>query len=292
MSSTPRHQAHSCAIGHRYRLAVNAFDRIASLLVALLMLVGAVVAGLTVMFLFRTFSPASNDTAVYISPAVSQVPSAVAEKVELAKLEETPDDLPLQLQDTLKQLSDAISTRTALLSTESLERVADSTQGTQNSALSYHCVAAEAYMPVHELRFDPMSDADYARMIDYFDGELAVLDRRNNKIYYAKHLTKSSPTIREGTPAAENKQARYRLLSAGTLQQIEVRMARKAGIMRPDAIILVFYSEQAADEFLAKEQAHLRKNGYDRLEDVARTVFQVTRVGQNFEITIEHQTYL
>ncbi|WP_425399119.1 hypothetical protein [Aeoliella sp.] len=291
MSTTP--PTLSSETGHRYRLQVNAYDRVSSLLVALLVLMAATVSALVVVFLFRQFSPevGREQTTTFGPPVTAELPNGYAEDIEPAGAEDAPEDLPPQLQETLQQLTQAVYSKTAVLAADIPS--GDTTAGRGPKVGNKHPTGSDHIgpMPIQELRYDPKSDLDYAQMIDFFGGELAVLDRRANKLYYAEDLSNQSPTIREGTPEEENKANRYRLLSSGELRKLEQRLATKLGIMHRDAIILVFFPEETANQFFREEAAAMRKNGYEKLEDVERTVFRVTRKGDKFEIAVEEQTY-
>ncbi|WP_425399118.1 hypothetical protein [Aeoliella sp.] len=294
MSTTPQHQARPSAVGRRYRLEVNAFDRVSSLLVSLLVLIGTTVAVMLIVFLFRRFSPETEQPMLQRIPKMrGEPPKGYEEDIEPPGLEDAPTDVPPQLQDTLKELTNAITSKTAMLSNEVFQSdAAQSGYGTGKGHKDYDGTGGEGgNMPLQELRFDPADDADYARMIDHFGGELAVLDRRNNKVYYAKNLAQAKPTVREGTPEAENKAQRYRLLAGGVLSEIELRLARKAGIMKAGAIILVFYPEETANKFFVAEEKMMFKNGVKELEAVDRTVFRITKEGRDYEISVEDQKY-
>lgn len=294
MSIAPHHQAQSRAAGRRYRLEVNAFDRVSSLLVALLVLIGTTVAVMVVVFLFRRFSPETEQPLLTRVPKMrGEPPKGYEEDIEPPGLEDAPTDAPPQLQDTLKELTNAITSKTAMLSNEVFQSDAsEAGYGTGKGHKDYDGTGGEGgNMPIQELRFDPASDLDYARMIDSLGGELAVLDRRSNKVFYAKNLAQAKPTTREGTPEAENKANRYRLLSGGLLSKIELRLARKAGIMKAGGIILVFYPEETANKFFVAEEQMMFKNGVKALEDVDRTVFRITKEGREYKISVEDQKY-
>lgn len=278
--------------GRRYRLGVNAYDRVSSLLVALLVLIGTTVLVLLIVFLFRRFSP---DT---VPPTLNRIykprgepPKGYEDDIEPPGLEDAPKDLPPQLQDTLKELTNAISSKTAMLATESFSADQAAGYGTGKGNKNYDGdgTGEGGNDPPKELRYEAQSDLDYAQMIDFFGGELAVLDTRENKVYYAKNLAQGSPTVREGKPGDD--QRFYFRATGPPLAPIEVRLARRAGIMKPNAYIVVFYPEEVAADLYAKEEAAMRENGYKALEDIDRTVFRVRKEGRNYAFNVEDQTY-
>ena len=114
----------------RYRLSVSAYDRTASLLVALLILVGLLVLGLVIVY----FSLQLVDTSVTVpvSLAASRPASAamgVARDVEPPGLEEAPELTDPQLPETLSVIADAVASRQALLSNEALRADLEAGQG-------------------------------------------------------------------------------------------------------------------------------------------------------------------
>lgn len=292
MSTASDGKPNPAAAGRRYRLGVNAFDRVSSLLVALLLLIGTTVAVLVIVFLFRRFSPD------IVPPKLDRIykprgepPKGYAEDLDPPGLEDAPQDIEPQLQDTLKELTNAISSKTAMLSNENFSADQAAGQGSGQGHKDYDGDGSGegGNDPPKELRFEAASDLDYARMIDSFGGELAVLDTRANRVYYAKNLAQAKPTTREGDPGDDK---RFYFRSTGPpLAPIEVKLARKAGIMRASAYIVVFYPDEVAAELYAKEEAMMRKNGREALEDVDRTVFRVNKEGRDFVFSVEDQTY-
>lgn len=292
MSTATDSKPNPAAAGPRYRLGVNAYDRVSSLLVALLVLIGTTVAVLLIVFLFRRFSPdVVPPTLERIYKPRGEPPKGYEDDIEPPGLEDAPKDLPPQLQDTLKELTNAITSKTAMLSNEnfSADQAAGYGTGKGNKNYDGDGSGEGGNDPPKELRFEASSDIDYARMIDYFEGELAVLDTRENKVYYATNLAQAKPTTREGAPGDDK---RFYFRATGPpLAPIEVKLARKAGIMRPNAYIVVFYPDKVAQDIYAKEEAIMRKNGRKALEDIDRTVFRVNKEGRAYEFTVEDQTY-
>ncbi len=292
MSTAADGKPNPATAGRRYRLGVNAFDRVASLLVALLLLIGTTVAVLVIVFLFRRFSPD------IVPPKLDRIykprgepPKGYAEDLDPPGLEDAPKDIEPQLQDTLKELTNAISTKTAMLSNENFSADQAAGQGSGQGHKDYDGDGSGegGNDPPKELRFEASSDLDYARMIDFFGGELAVLDTRANRVYYAKNLAQAKPATREGNPGDDK---RFYFRSTGPpLAPIEVKLARKAGIMKANAYIVVFYPDEVAADLYAQEEAMMRKNGREALEDVDRTVFRVNKEGRDYVFNVEDQTY-
>lgn len=275
----------------RYRLEVNSFDRVSSLLVSLLVLVGVTVAVLFIIFLFRRFSPDEAPALLIpISKARGEPVKGYEDEIQPPGLEDAPSDLPPELQDTLKELTNAISNKTAILAKENFSADSVAGQGGGPGNREYDGDGGEGgNAPIKELRFEARSDDDYAAMIDYFGGELAVLDIKANKIRYAKKLGQPKPDTRIGEPGEEK---RFAFRATGQpLAPIEVRLARKAGIMRAPSILVVYYPDEVTQQIYALEQAEMRKAGKTTLEEVDRTIYRVERDGRTYKFNVEEQTY-
>lgn len=291
MSTAAKTTSSAAAADRHYRLEVNAYDRVSSLLVALLLMIGVTVTVMVIIFLFRRFSPETDQTTIIpIAKPRGEPPKGYEDDIEPPGLEDAPKDLPPQLQDTLKELTNAISSKTAVLANETFQADQAAGYGTGKGNKNYDGDGGGGGNdPPKELRYEALSDADYAQMIDFFGGELAVLDPRSNKIYYAKNLSQAQPTLREGPPGDD--QRFYFRATGPPLAPIELRLARKFGIMKAGGFIVVFYPDEIANDIYSKEQAVMRKNGYKVLEDIDRTVFRVTKEGRKYEFSVEDQTY-
>jgi hypothetical protein len=278
----------------RYGLGTSRYEHVASMLVALLLLIGTTVGVMIFVFLVRRYSPEIDQVTIIPRPLRrGDPPKGYADDIEPPGLETAPQDLPPQLQETLRELTNAISSKTAMLSTESFQAAEATGYGTGQGNKNYDGDGSGegGNDPPKELRFEPTSDLDYAQMIDFFGAELAVADPKSKKWYYAKNLSQARPTVREGSHVDEKKLNRFNFLSSGILQSAEVRLARKAGIMKAGGIVLVFYPDEIANDIYTKEQAMMRKNGYDQLEDIDRTIFRVKKEGRTYVFSVEDQKY-
>src|SRR3990172_6054884 len=96
----------------KYELRVNWYDRVSSLLVALLAICGATVAALVIVYFARRLS--ASQVAIPIQPvnaASRPAHAAIGLKRDLEPpgIEEVPELIEPQLQDTLSALSTAVS---------------------------------------------------------------------------------------------------------------------------------------------------------------------------------------
>jgi hypothetical protein len=141
--------------------------------------------------------------------------------------------------------------------------------------------------PDREIRFEPKNLLEYARFLDFFGIELGVLGR-DNKIHYAYNLSQEAPSVRSGEPGDE---LRFYMNSArGRFAALDRRLAARAKIADQGRIILQFYPEESYALVLRLENEQAVSAGREPI-DVRRTVFQATRTGNQFELSVLEQSY-
>lgn len=273
----------------RYDLRVNTYDRVSSLLVALLFIVGATVVGLIIVYFARRLIDAQ--VAIPITPVSAGRPADAAmglkRDLEPPGIEEIPELIEPKLQDTLSALSVAVTAKTALLSDEDIdsEHEMGHGRGYGDNRRSGYGDGVGYDEPRREIRFEPDNLQHYARFLDFFGIELGVLGRDNN-VYYASGFSREKPTIRVGQPAQE--QRLYMNPADNQFAALDRQLAAMAGIADKGEIILQFYPPQTQSILFALEQ----KRAGDRTpEQIRHTVFRVLPKGDRFEFTVEEQSY-
>ena len=276
-----------------YRLPVNAFDRVSSGLVAMLVLIGTAVAVLLVFFLFRGEEPVAERFPPTDFRTTSAQSSSQTNDLAAPGQEEVPPSQQPQLKEKLQQLTNVAATAAASHSGDQATTGGDGGTGDPRGPYDRVGPTAGEYDPPKELRYDASSVTDYASMVDYFGGELAVAVPKEGKVYYAKNLASDSPTVREGSALDENKANRFRFMSQGNnpLAQLEVELARKAGIMKSGAFIVVFYPEEFYTALYAMERLEMQRSGHESVDQIERTVIRVNREGSQYVPSVEKQTY-
>lgn len=272
-----------------YRLAVNSFDRISSLLVSLLIMIGAAVVALVIVYFARRLT--AGQVAIPVKPVdVASRPADAAfglkRDLEPPGIEDAPELDEPKLHDTLNSVANAVSQRVAILSDENLDADSQPARGKGLGDERMPGIGGEGdllYEPQRQIRFEPQSNQEYARWLDFFGIELGVLGR-DNQIYYAYNLSQAKPDVRNGKPPQET---RLYMNSAGTpLAILDNRLARKAGIARHGSIVLQFYPPEAQAILFGLEQ---QAAGDRKLDVIRRTVFRVNRKGKTFEFSVDEQ---
>ena len=193
-----------------YQLTVNSYDRTASLIVALLVLVGCTVLGMAVVFFtgkfVRTIEPIPVVPVEATSPNANQ---GLAEEPDPPGIEDAPDLSEPQLQDTLDSIAEAI-TKEVLLSDEMIDAEKEAGKG---KGLGDARMAGPGGDGVVErvprwqrwkIRFEPDSARDFAEWLDYHKIEIGVLGR-DNLVHYAYDLSGAAPKIKQASPREETR---------------------------------------------------------------------------------------
>jgi hypothetical protein len=274
----------------KYELRVNWYDRVSSLLVSLLVIIGVIVAGLVIVYLTRRWSVTQRAVPIQPVNAASRPADAamgLKRDLEPPGIEEVPELIEPQLQDTLSALSTAISARSALLSDEEIDSEMDPGHGSGFGDNRKAGIGGEGSSdePGREIRFEPDSLQHYARWLDFFGIELGVLGR-DNKIYYAYNLSREKPDVRLGEPSQE--QRLYMNPTDSQFAAFDRQLAAKAGIAEQGNIILQFYPQRTQDILFGLEQQHADGRSP---EQIRHTIFRVTPVGNEFKFSIEEQSY-
>jgi len=275
----------------KYRLRVNAYDRVSSWLVSLLIISMLTVAGLLIVYFTRQFIVASKAIPVTPVEAARQpadVMMGLKQDPEPPGIEEAPDLLEPQLQDTLSAVADAVASRTALLSDESIDASASTAHGSGLGDVRQAGLDSQGESrrePSREIRFEPENLRQYAEFLDYFRIELGVLGR-DNQIHYAYNLAKQVPDVRVGEPGGEDRL--YMNSALGRFAALDRRLAKNAGITDRGQIILQFYPPETQAILYDLER---REAAGRRPEEIRRTIFRVAPKGDEFEFSVDQQYY-
>jgi hypothetical protein len=273
-----------------YALQVNLFDRISSLLVALLVIGTLAVSGLLIVYLTRQLI--DNQKAIPFQPvsaAGRPADAALGLKRDLEPpgIEEVPELIEPQLQDTLSAVSTAISAKTALLSDDDIDSEMETGRGSGygDNRRTGTGTGSGPDEPRREIRFEPASLRQYAQWLDFFGIELGMLGR-DNKVYYAYNLSHDQPSVRVGDPAED--QRLYMNPTNSEFAALDRRLAAKAGIADKGEIILQFFPPETQAILYGLEQ---KRAGGRKPEQIRHTIFRVTAVADRFEFSVEEQSY-
>ena len=263
-----------------YALRVNSYDRASSVLISLLIMVGATFVGLVIIFF--TSSVISVQTAIPVTP-VDAAPAAQGLANDSSPgVENAPEELELELQETLNIMDGLVAAQLALFDADSNPNAsAPKGDGLGDSRATGEGYGTGRDEPQREIRFEPDSLEEYAVWFDKTGMELGVLGS-DNQVYYAKGLSTADPVVRVGAPEEETRL--YFNSTGGPLGPLDRQLARKAGISNRGAIVLQFCSAETAQILLGLEQQSAQGK---TTEQIRRTVFRVERRGTEYGFKVE-----
>lgn len=265
------------------------YDRVASLLIALLLLIGSLVAIMFVLWLSSQILAQPRAVPVTLVPRGDGAGISDTETHDPNVIEpglEFEDDEPTFLE-SLESVDNIISDNAALFSEPSPQDDSLLTPGGKigDGRTKGDGVGLAGRVRRWEIRFDQGITIDqYAKMLDYFKIELGVL-KPGGKVVYVSRLSDAKPTVREGDSIAEQ---RYYLtwLKSGT-DDADGMLLDKAGVARQGRLIIKFLPPDL-EARLEKMEADYAKN---RLSNVKASFFRVQPNGNDYRFNLYYQVY-
>jgi len=280
-------------------LTVSAYDRAASWLIALLILIGLAV-GL-MLFVWFTSKIFVHPKAVAVT--IQQVgggsetgvigeskqidspnPQQVAQETDLREPE---------FQQALETVTATVASRKAQLADPSLTDPLEAkgggrSQGTGSQVGRGSGDGPPGYPPAQrwEIRFAEGSTLEeYAKALDFFKIELGVVGA-TNQIVYVTNLAKSTPDQRTGGRDKEDRL--YMSWRQGKLQEADRELASRAGLSAQGKVIVQFYPAEVEQQLLVLEKKFANRDA----SQIRRTRFGVRKAGAGFEFYVVDQTPL
>jgi len=281
----------------RYQLTVNSYDRTATLILALLAIVGfAVLCLLVIYFAKKTFPSIEPIPIVHQEATSRNANQGLADEPDPPGAEDAPELTDPQLQDTLDTLTSAVSINEVMLSDEIIE--AEDVAGRGKGLGDQRPVGAGGDGVVErvprwerwKIRFEPESAGDFARWLDYHKIEIGVLGR-DNFVHYARNLSSGAPEVLQLPPKQETRG--YTSAADGPMPTLTVALARKANIAKLGSIVLLFYPFEVESLLHTLEGQTLKKkfSGKRDVNSIRQTTFTVLREGGNYLFEVIDQKY-
>jgi hypothetical protein len=267
---------------------------VASLLISLLILIGAAVAIMFIIWLTATlvFSQRSVPVKLVENAAGRGDHAEGFERdLEAPGMEEMPELAEPQLEATLEAVTDAVSTVAA--SMDVINMAATSTSrgegGLGDSRPPGPLGEGDNIIPRWErweVRWTSSAISAYAQQLDYFKIELAAAGGSPN-LDYAFNLSQPTPRRRSGPPKQEKRL--YMTWRSGTLQAFDRILLTRAGIPSEGRLVMQFYPEEVEDRLAWLE---MENAGGRSVKEFLKTVFGVRAArGGNYEFFVEEQRF-
>jgi hypothetical protein len=284
------------------RIQVSLYDRVSSMLLALLMTVGVVAAVLFILWLGKTVLRPQEAVPTEIIEVSEDGEGGGDGRAAGGSQLDTPSDEPFvgkdkettDLQQDLTVLSAAVTSKAAEL--DDPELVTPTRHGSFGSGGGIYGGFGEGRglghgpgkpgWPRHwEVLFSRATLDAYARQLDFFGIELGIV-LPGNKIIYAFHLAKPKPDTRTVGNPALNEKRYYLSWRTGEMQQADRDLLAKAGIDAGDQLILKFLPQQVELNLMALEKAQNNLTP----KDIKKTRFGVQTDGAGFKFIVLEQS--
>ncbi|MCA9266681.1 MAG: hypothetical protein R3E01_01495 [Pirellulaceae bacterium] len=269
-------------------LAVTAYERTASTLVASLIITGLVVLLLLIIWLTsRLMATEQLSQVELIEPVAGRGDHAmgVARDLEAPGAEEVEDITEPELQATLESVTDVISSQAAQLdSLDASDTLASKGRGQGDSRPAGPLGEGEDIVPRWErweIRFESTNLRVYAKQLDFFGIELAAFGGSSSTLQYAANLSSDHPTQRTGDAADEKRI--YMTWRNGPLKQADIDLLHQAGIATEGRMTAQFYPPKTENVLAVLENQALK--GRD-LKSVKKTIFGIRPAGSGYEFYV------
>ncbi|MHB8866066.1 MAG: hypothetical protein ACYC6N_27100 [Pirellulaceae bacterium] len=278
-------------------MAVSAYDRAASWVIALNILLGSAV---LLAFLFwlsqvMTFTREEQATVVLVEHIAGRGDHAAgfARDVEPPGMEELPEEMEPQVEQLLEAVTTVVSTQAIALDTLQTTMLSSSTgSGLGDSRPPGPLGEGDDIIPRGErweIRYNSNSLIAYAQQLDYFRIELGAVGGGEKQVDYAMNLQKPQPDTRQGPGEAEKRL--YMLWTTGALKRFDQQLLRAAGIKTIGRVVVQFYPKSVEDALAQIEMEYAKRNGKTSVKQIKQTQFGVRRQGAGFEYYVVSQVY-
>ena len=281
----------------KYQLTVNTYDRTATLIIALLVLVSMTVLGLLIIyFAKKTFPPIDSVGFVPVEASSPNANQGISDEPDPPGAEDAPELMEPQLQDTLDALTSAVSAKEVMLSDEVINAESEAGKG---KGLGDARMAGPGGVGVHErvprwerwkIRFEPESSATFQAWLDQYGIRVGVLGR-DNQVHVAYDFQKGLKV--ESSPSKDYHTWGRTVPADGPMPRLAQELARKADIARHGPIVLLFYPFDVEKVLYLIEKGALDKkfNGKRDANAIRQTVFTVVKVGSTYTFEVIDQKY-
>jgi len=282
-------------------MQVSLYDRVSSMLLALLLTSGVVAVVLFILWLGNTVLLPQTAAETEIIEVSEDGEGGGDGRAAGGSQLDTPSDEPFvgkdkettDLQQDLSVLGSAVASKAAEL--DDPELVAPTRHGSFGSGGGIYGGFGDGRglghgpgkpgWPRHwEVMFSKATLDVYARQLDFFGIELGIL-QPDNKIIYAYNLAKPKPDTKIIANPAVNERRYYLTWRNGEMQQADRDLFAKAGVEVGDRLILKFLPQKIELELMGLEKA------FNNLtpKDIKKTRFGVQVDGSGFKFYVLEQ---
>jgi hypothetical protein len=277
----------------KVRIGVSAYDRAASWVISLNVLVGSAVLLAFLIWLSNVITlTEAQSTVVLVENVAGRGDHAAGYErdVEAPGIEELEEETEPKVEQLLEAVTDVVSTQSASLDAMKTNIFSSNSGDGRGDSRPPGPLGEGDTIPRGErweIRYNSNSEKAYAQQLDYFNIELGAVGGGEKLVDYAWNFTKGIKTRRG--PGDKEKRL-YMLWTSGALKKFDQNLLRQAGIRIAGRIVVQFYTPEVENQL-----AHIEKRRFDAanktVREVKKTVFGVRRNGSKFEYYVVSQRY-
>ncbi len=287
----------------REALRVSAYDNVASLLIALLILIGFAVLLLFIVWLTGRllFSKAPIPVELLEYAGRGDHAAGFERDPEEPGMEEMEELMEPQIEATLEAVTDVVSSQAAAFDAIEMSAAASSKGSGMGDSRPPGPLGegVEDVIPPWErweIRFSTAGIDIYARQLDHFEIELGAIGGGSANVDYAFQLAGSSPKKRSGKPEEEKRIFMTWEKGASPLAAFDRQLVGRAGIKTDRRSILQFYpkkTEQLLQNVEFQAAADERGTTPQQLDPriLLKTIFGVRSVRGGYEFFVIDQYF-
>lgn len=281
----------------KFPLAVSAYDRAASWVIALNILIGSAVALMFLIWLGQKINLKGEQSDVVLVENIAgrgDHAAGIARDLEAPGADELQEETEPVVEQLLEAMTEVVSEQAASLDSLQTSMVSSKTgSGLGDSRPPGPLGEGDNIIPRGErwrISYNSNSLEAYARQLDHFGIELGVIGGGEQQVDYARNLSKSQPDTRSG-PGGESDDRLYMLWTSGTLKRFDEQLLRAAGLATAGRIVVQFYPRSVENQLARIELEYAEENGKSSVKQIKKTVFGVRPDGGGFEYFVQSQRY-
>ena len=273
------------------KMRTHLFDQVSSLLMALIVLIGSMVAMMFVAWVLTSSQQIDLKPPVRITSVTFGSSQSVEQDFEEPAESEIESLVEPTLEQTVQHVTDLPSTVRAQFAIQGPNGDGEF-KGTKASELSVG-PAGSPDVPKYlrwELRFNARSEKEFAAQLDQLNIELGAFGGGEKGIDYVAAPFDKSSTRHSSDPEAE-KRLYFSWNKPTPLQRYEQRLVQRAGIAYSGRQLVKFIPPELEISLADKELEYAQSHGFDSVAAIAKTVFQCRAVAGKYDFAVIDQRY-
>jgi len=281
------------------QLKVSAYDNVASLLIALLILVGFFVLLMFIIWLTGRLLFTQTPIPVELLEYAGRGDHAAGFERDLEEpgMEEMEELNEPQIEATLEAVTDLVTSQAAAFDAVEMSAAASS-KGSGMGDSRPPGPLGEGVTDVippwerWEIRFSTTGRDVYARQLDFFKIELGAAGGGSPKVDYAFNLAKRPrPDKKSGDPGDEKRIYMSWQQGGGQMAVFDRQLIAQAGIKTDRRMILQFYPKETERLLYSLEVQEARKKGHTDPREFLKTIFGVRAARRGYEFYVIDQYF-